>query len=83
VLVCLPTGSITRVLQYLWASQQQALILTPWWEAHVWFPGMAGASDWVVKVPGYLRRQFSNLPSAWGRSPLALWAVGLPLPVTS
>ena len=83
VLVCLPTGSITRVLQYLWASQQQALILTPWWEAQVWFPGMAGASDWVVKVPGYLRRQFSNLPSAWGRSPLALWAVGPPLPVTS
>ena len=80
VMVCLPTGSVQRVLQHLLHSQQRALILTPWWEAQVWYPGVASASRWVVRVPPRLRCHFLQLPVAWRRSPLALWGVNLPNP---
>jgi hypothetical protein len=79
VLVCLPSGSIPRVRQYLRLSGQQALILTPWWEAQVWFPALASASQWVVRVPPRLREHFLNLPASWRRSPLALWGINVPL----
>lgn len=82
VLVCLPTGSVPRVLQHLSLTRQSALLLTPWWEAQLWFPGMASASSWVVAVPPRLRRCFWHLPKAWWRSPLALWAVRLAPPST-
>jgi hypothetical protein len=77
VFVCLPTGSIPKVLQQLWFSHQSALILAPLWEAQVWFPSLAGQADWVAHVPPHVRRQFSNLPSVWGRSRLAVWGVNL------
>jgi len=77
VLVLLPTGSLPKVLSQLAVSRQSAVVLTPWWEAQVWFPLAAAASHWVVQLPLHLRRLFHNLPPAWGRSRLALWGINL------
>jgi hypothetical protein len=77
VLVLLPTGSLPKVLSQLAVSNQPALVLSPWWEAQVWFPLAASASHWVVHLPQRYRVLFSNLPQVWGRSKLALWGINL------
>ena len=77
VLVLLPTGSMHKILLQLALSSQPALVLSPLWEAQLWFPSLAGQADWVAHVPQHIRSQFSNLPPAWGRSKLALWGVNL------
>lgn len=77
LLVMLPTGSIPKVLQQLALTDQPALLLSPLWEAQAWFPSLAAKSHWVAHVPWFIRGQFCNLPSVWGRSRLALWGVNL------
>lgn len=77
VLVLLPTGSLPKVLSQLAMSHQSAVVLSPWWEAQVWFPLAASASHWVVQLPQHLRALFRNLPPVWGRSRLALWGINL------
>ena len=77
LLIMLPTGSIPKVLQHLWLTSQSALILAPLWEAQVWFPGLAGQSDWVAHVPQHIRAHLHHLPSVWGRSRLTLWGVNI------